>query len=100
MLKMKKMADMLEKQVYTDNGEYFGRVEELVLVGNRIDSWRIVAKDQTMVELLGGSRGIIVPHQFIRAIGDIVIVSKNAIPVQKSNDDVVVSSEEENAEIM
>ena len=48
-----------------------------------------------MLSLLGGARGIIVPHQFIKAIGDIIIVSKNAIPVQKTEDDVIGSDDTE-----
>lgn len=95
MLRIKKLADMLDKQVYTDNGEFFGKIEEVSIIGNKVDSWRIVAKDVTMLNLLGGARGIIVPHQFIKAIGDIVIVSKNAIPVQKTEDDIIGSDDTE-----
>jgi sporulation protein YlmC with PRC-barrel domain len=95
MLRIKKIADMLEKQVYTDNGEFFGKVEEINIVNNRIDGWRIVAKDLTMLNLLGGSRGIIVPHQFIKAIGDIVIISRNAVPAVKEEESIVASNEDE-----
>ena len=60
-----------------------GMVEEVNLVDNKIDGWRIVvSKEAGMNTLLGGARGIIVPHQFIKAIGDIVLINKNAIPVQ------------------
>ncbi len=93
MLRIKKLVDMMEKQVYTDNGEFFGKVEEINVVSNKIDGWRIVVKDVAMANLLAGARGIIVPHQFIKAIGDIVIVSKNAIPIQKEEDNISVTED-------
>jgi sporulation protein YlmC with PRC-barrel domain len=95
MLRIKKLADMLDKQVYTDNGEFFGKVEEINVVSNKIDGWRIVAKDVSMLNLLGGARGIIVPHQFIKAIGDIVIVSKNAVPIQRQEENMSIDGNEE-----
>ena len=90
MLKIKKLGDMVEKQVYTDNGEFFGKIEEINIVDNRIDGWRLVAKSSVMISMLGGARGIIVPHQFIKAVGDIVIISKNAIPIQQEVEDLPV----------
>lgn len=83
MLQIKKLAEMLDKQVYTDEGNFFGKVEEVNIINNRIDGWRLVAKDSEIISALGGARGIIVPHQFIKAIGNIIIVSKNVIPIQK-----------------
>ncbi len=88
MLRIKKLGEMLEKQVYTDSGDFFGKVEEVNVISNKIDGWRIVAKEAGMINLLGGARGIIVPHQFIKAIGDVLIISKNAVPVQRQEDDM------------
>lgn len=86
MLNIKKLGDILDKQVYVDNGEFFGKVDELTITENRIDGWRIVAKDAGIINLLAGAKGIVVPQQFIKAIGDIVIISKNAIPIDKKED--------------
>jgi len=88
MLRIKKLAEMLEKQVYTDSGDFFGKVEEVNVISNKIDGWRIVAKEAGMISLLGGARGIIVPHQFVKAIGDVLIISKNAVPVQAQESDM------------
>ena len=78
------MSESIGRRVYTDSGDLFGVVEELNLVDNKIDGWRIVvSRDSGMIEILGGARGIIVPHQFIKAIGDIVIINKNAVPIQR-----------------
>ena len=69
-------------------------VEEVNLVDNKIDGWRIVvARESGMIEVLGGARGIIVPHQFIKAIGDILIINKNAVPVQVEDEDMPLEEE-------
>jgi len=31
-------------------------------------------------KLLGGAKGVIVPHQLVKAIGDVMIINKAAIP--------------------
>jgi len=79
MLKIKKVSEVLGKRVFTDAGDFFGEIEEVNLVENKIDGWRIrVAR--AAGSFLGGARGVIVPHQFVKAIGDVVVVAKSAIP--------------------
>lgn len=86
MLKLKKVTSSYGMRVYTDSGEYFGDVEELILDNNKISSWKIKStKDSTLQRTLGGARGVVVPHQLVRAIGDIVIVSNAAMPSYSSN---------------
>jgi len=87
MLKIKKLTDVIGKKVYTDTGDYFGEVEESNLVENRVDSWRIRVVS-SMASFLGGARGVIIPHQFVRAIGDVVIISKSSLPLDESNAEV------------
>ena len=87
MLKIKKMSEVIGKRVYTDAGDLFGVVEELNLLDNRVDGWRIVvSRESGMSALLGGARGIIVPQQFIKAVGDILLISKSAVPVKEEED--------------
>jgi sporulation protein YlmC with PRC-barrel domain len=87
MLKIKRLSDVVGRKVYTDSGDLFGMLEEVNLVDNKIDGWRIVvARESGLVQVLGGARGIIVPHQFMKAIGDIVIINRNAVPVQAEED--------------
>lgn len=88
MLKIRRLSEVMGKRVYTDAGDLFGSVEEINLVDNKVDGWRIVvSKESGMTELLGGARGIIVPHQFVKAIGDVVLISKNAVPMREMADD-------------
>ena len=95
MLRIKRMSEVIGIKVYTDSGDLFGVVEEVNLVDNKIDGWRIVvARESGMINILGGARGIIVPHQFIKAIGNIIIINRNAIPVQTEDDDDLPLEEE------
>lgn len=51
------------------------------LAENKIDGWRIRVGGG-MSSFLGGARGVIVPHQFVKAIGDVFIINKSALPVR------------------
>ena len=76
---------MIGMKVFTDGGDYFGEIEEANLAENKIDSWRIkIARDSNVATFLGGARGIIVPHQFVKAVGDVVVISKAAIPSKEA----------------
>ena len=83
MLKIKKITEVIGKKVYTDGGDYFGEVEEANLIENKVESWRIKVVS-SMGAFLGGARGVIIPHQFIRAIGDVIIVSRSSLPIEES----------------
>jgi len=96
MLKIKRISEVVGRKVYTDSGDLFGMVEELNLIDNKIDGWRIVVtRESGMMQILGGARGIIVPHQFIKAIGDILIINKNALPAQQEEGDEDMPLEED-----
>jgi sporulation protein YlmC with PRC-barrel domain len=95
MLRIKRLSETVGKKVYTDTGDLFGMIEEVNLIENKIDGWRIVvARESEMMQMLGGARGIIVPHQFIKAIGDILIINKNAVPVASEEEELPVGEEE------
>ena len=88
MLKIRKVSEILGMKVFTDAGDYFGEVEEVNLVENKIDGWRIkIARESTLSPFLGGARGLIVPHQFLKAIGDVVVVSKSAVPSKEETEE-------------
>lgn len=79
MLKIKKLSDAIGKTVYTSDGELFGQIEEVNLVENKIDGWRIRIGSGFM-GALGGARGVVVPHQFVKAVGDVFIMNKAPLP--------------------
>lgn len=80
-LEVKKISDVYEMKVFTDSGSYFGDVEECIVTKNKVFGWRVRAtKSSTLNNLLGGAKGVIVPHQLVKAIGSIMIISRNAMP--------------------
>ena len=87
MLKIKKISETIGKKVYTDTGDYFGEVEEANLVENKVDSWRIRIAS-SMGSFLGGARGVIIPHQFVKAIGDVIVVSRASLPLEEGEETV------------
>jgi len=94
MLKIKKLSEVLGKAVYTDSGDHFGEIEEVNLVENKVDSWRIKVSG-TLGSFLGGARGVVIPHQFVKAIGDVCIISKANLPMQEDNMEMTELHEEE-----
>lgn len=96
MLKIKKLSEVVGKKVFTDSGDLFGMVEEVNLVDNKIDGWRIVvSRDSGMSSVLGGARGVIVPQQFLKAVGDVLIISKNAVPLKEDDEEMDMSGNEQ-----
>ena len=81
MLKMKKITESYDMRVFTDNGEYFGDVEEAILTQTRVSGWRVRStKGSFLSKVLGSAKGVIVPHQLVKSMGDIMIISKAAVP--------------------
>jgi sporulation protein YlmC with PRC-barrel domain len=81
MLRIKKMSAAVGKHVYTSDGDYFGQIEEVNLADNKIDGWKIKISGGFM-SVLGGAKGVIIPQQFVKAIGDIFIVNKASLPMR------------------
>jgi len=91
MPRIKKISEVLGRNAYTDSGDFLGQVEEVNLTENKIDGWRIRIGGH-IAHLIGGARGIIVPHRFVKAIGDIFIVSRANLPIREETEE---ESEEE-----
>ncbi len=83
-MKIRKVTDVLGLKVFTDNGDYFGEIEEANIVDNKIDGWRIRV-DSSIVSLFGGAKGVIVPHRFVRAMSDICLIHGAAMPSREDD---------------
>ena len=80
-IKTKRVTDLFGLPVYTDDGEYFGDVEEAILVSNKVYGWRIRAtRNSSLGRVLTGAKGVVVPHSLVKSMGDIIIISKTAVP--------------------
>ncbi len=81
MLKMKKISETYDLRVFTDSGDYFGDIEDSIVTSNKVFGWKIKAtKNSFLSKVLGSAKGVIVPHQLVKAVGDILIISRNAVP--------------------
>jgi len=86
-LKTKKVTEIFGMPVYTDEGYYYGEVEEVILQSNRVYGWRVKAtKNSQLMRVLTGAKGATIPHQLVKAIGDIVIISRSALPSEESTE--------------
>jgi len=82
-MRVKKITEVIGSKVYTDSGDFFGEIEEANLHENKVSGWRIKVGGP-ITSLIGGARGVIIPHQFVRAISDIFIINKTALPSSDS----------------
>jgi sporulation protein YlmC with PRC-barrel domain len=81
MLNMRKITNTYDMKVFTDTGDYFGDIEESILTQTKIFGWKVKAtKNSFLAKVLGSAKGVIVPHQLVKAVGDIMIISKTAVP--------------------
>jgi sporulation protein YlmC with PRC-barrel domain len=86
-MKIQKVSEVLGKRVFTDSGDFFGEVEEANLKDNRIDGWRIRVSGGVL-PMIGGARGVIIPHHFVKAIQDVFIINRAALPSPTSGIDM------------
>jgi len=77
-MKIKKITEVLGVKVYTDSGDYFGEIEEANLYENKVDGWKIRVGG-SIASLIGGAKGVIIPHQFVKAMSDIIIINSSAL---------------------
>lgn len=85
---MKKITESYEMKVFTDSGDYFGDIEESILTNNKVFGWRVRAtKNSFLNKILGSAKGVIVPHQLVKSIGDVMIISKAAVPSYNPEDE-------------
>lgn len=87
MLRVRKISEVIGKNVYTSEGDFFGQVDDVNLAENKIDGWKIKI-GSSFLSMFGGARGVVIPHQFVRAIGDIVIVNKGSLPVRAESEEI------------
>ena len=88
MLKLKRITNTFDMRVFTDSGDYFGDIEEGILTQTKIFGWKVKAtKNSFLAKVLGSAKGVIVPHQLVKAVGDIFIISKTAVPSYPSEEE-------------
>ena len=87
MLKMRKVSETYDSRAYTDDGYYFGDIEDCIVLSNKIHGWKIKSTTgSTLSRVLGSARGVIVPHNLVKAVGDVLIISRSAVPSGLTDD--------------
>jgi sporulation protein YlmC with PRC-barrel domain len=70
-----KISETYDKEVYTDDGVYFGKIGDVVLGKYMIHGWVVKSTPNSLLQrTLGGVKAVIVPHKAVKAIGDIMII--------------------------
>lgn len=88
MLNMARITESYDMKAFTEEGSYFGDIEECLITTTKISGWRIKAsKNSVLSQMLGSAKGVVVPHRLVKAIGDIMIISKDAIPSYAGDDE-------------
>lgn len=88
MLNMKRLTNTYDMKVFTDSGDYFGDIEESILTQTKIFGWKVKAtKNSFLAKVLGSAKGVIVPHQLVKAIGDVFVISRTAVPSYPSEEE-------------
>ena len=88
-LKTKNVTKAYDMEVFTDEGMYFGNIEEAVISSNKISGWRVKAtKNSYLTKVLGGAKGVVVPHNLVKAVGDVFVISRNAIPSYEEQEEM------------
>ncbi len=95
MLRTRKITETYDMKVFTDGGEYFGDIEECVVTLNKAFGWRVKStRGGALSRVLGSAKGVIVPHQLVKAIGDVFIINKAALPSFTEEGESVEGKEE------
>jgi len=85
-------------RVFTDEGRYVGKVEDVIIESdsNTISGIVIVEYNKALIE--STSRGVVIPYRIVRAVGDIILVkdifTRKRIPSTELKELVVSDSEE------
>lgn len=78
------LSKIVDKDVFTDNGVYCGKITdlELDLEKFRVRAVIIAAKGSYLSKYVGTKKGIVVPFQMVNSIGDVVIIKNitSALP--------------------
>jgi len=83
-LNIRKISETTRSKVYTEDGYFLGEVEDAIISDNKIYGWKIRVLDPDLSRR--GIKGIIAPHQLIKAMGQIWIISKAVYSVRSTSE--------------
>ncbi|BFI73599.1 hypothetical protein YN1_5860 [Nanoarchaeota archaeon] len=96
-LNIKRISETARSKIYTEDGYFLGEVEDAIIMGNKIYGWKIRVLDPDLARR--GIKGIIAPHQLIKAMGQIWIISRAVYSVRSGEEpEETEENKEENKE--
>jgi len=72
---------LINKKVYTNSGHYVGKIKDIVLEENRIDSLKIKLDRKQRFR----AKGIIINYKHVKSVGHVVIVDEEIIKQLESS---------------
>ncbi len=70
-------SKLIGKDMFTDKGMYCGRVSDIEVDLQRFRVRALIVnaiKGSYLYDLVGGQKGVIIPYNMVKAVGDIVII--------------------------
>ncbi len=87
MVKLVSLNETKGRRVYTELGDFFGEVEEGFIQNNKIYGWKIKSTTNSLLsKIMSSAKGVIIPQGLVTAIGDVMIISKTAVPAYTEKD--------------
>jgi len=86
-IKVASVSETWARDVFTDNGAYCGKIEDVECDLKRFKLRSLVVramKGSYMSRMLGSKKGVIIPFPMVEAIGDIVIIKHITAPESDS----------------
>jgi len=79
-------------KVYTDEGRYVGKVDDVVIDLERRQIRSLALSDVNKALITTRYRGVLLPYRFVKAVGDIIII-KDIFRrrVEKKSEDVEIA---------
>jgi len=88
-IKIASVSETWMKDVFTDKGQYCGKVEDVECDLKRFKIRSLVVKatkGSYMGKMLGEKKGLIIPFPMVQAIGDIILVKHISAPVTEEEE--------------
>jgi len=66
---------------------FFGTAEYVLFIHSRMHRWKILSAKKTILnKIIGKARGVIMPHNLVKAIKDIMIIKYNPLSKAREED--------------
>ena len=90
-IKVASVSETWTRDVFTDNGQYCGKIEDVECDLKRFKLRSLVVramKGSYLSHMLGNKKGVIIPFPMVEAIGDIVIIKHISAPATEDTEEL------------